>query len=86
MSRRAGQLIRPNYVSSMWQHALNIVLGLGLAIITFLPTASMVINNAFGWTLVSIGILIAAIAFWGLIDEIHFESGQRVEHTQASNM
>lgn len=60
----------------MWQHAFNIVLSLGLAILVFIPTSVTGINPVFGWTLIIIGVLIAAISVWGLIDEIRYESRQ----------
>ncbi len=69
----------------MWQHALNIFLGLGLALIVFIPTAGQAVNGVFGWTLVFVGVLVAMVAFWGLIDEIHYETEHR-ERPQEDGM
>lgn len=62
--------------SYMWQDVLNIILGLGLLAIAFISSWSGLLNPVLFWIFAGIGALVAILAFWGLIDEIAYESGK----------
>ena len=58
----------------MWQHAANIVIGLLLTTAVFITTGLDLINSNLFWWFAGTGIVIAALALWGLLDEIVYES------------
>ncbi len=62
----------------MWQHAVNIVLGIWIIGVSLYVLQS--IGHTLGWMLIIPGVLIVAVAFWGLAEELDLYS-----HTRKDN-
>jgi protein-S-isoprenylcysteine O-methyltransferase Ste14 len=60
----------------MWQHAANIVIGLLLTTAVFITTGLDLLNSSLFWWLAGTGLVVAALALWGLLDEIIYESAK----------
>ena len=58
----------------MWQHAANILIGLLLLAFTRITTMLDILNPSLTWIYAGASVALIALAFWGLLDEIVYES------------
>ena len=61
----------------MWQHAVNIVVGLMLISTSFLMTSVGVLSTQELWIFVGAGVIVTVLSCWGLYDELVYESDKK---------
>jgi hypothetical membrane protein len=57
----------------MWQHAANIIVGLGLVAIAVFGELIGFVENIFAWIFISAGVAVIVFGAWGLYDELSHE-------------